>query len=71
MPRSFGKRKQLYLAVVIFQVCAIERPLPIKNVCLFSDGWGALKNIMRRLPALLPELLEMCVCGGGHDVVES
>jgi hypothetical protein len=38
--------------------------LPIRNVCLFNDGKGALKNITRRLPELLPELLVVCVYGG-------
>lgn len=69
MPRSFGEKRQLYLGIVILRVYSTEGCLPIRNVCLFNDGKGAFKNIMRRLPEQLPELPEMCVCvhtvGGG------
>ena len=61
VPRSFGKWRQLYLGIVMLQVCSTEGCLPIRNVCLFKDGKGAFKNIMRRLPVQLPELPEICV----------
>lgn len=46
----------------MLRVCSTEGCLPIRNVCLFNDGKGAFKNIMRRLPEQLPELPEECVC---------
>lgn len=52
----------------MLQVYSTEGCLPISNVCLFNDGKGALKNIMRRLPELLPELPEICVCCSGGGV---
>lgn len=45
----------------MLRVCSTEGCLPIRNVCLFNDGKGALKSIMRRLPEQLPELPEICV----------
>lgn len=46
----------------MLRVGSTEGCLPIRNVCLFNDGKGAFKNIMRRLSEQLPELPEMCVC---------
>lgn len=46
----------------MLRVCSTEGCLPIRNVCLFNDGKGAFKNIMRRLSEQLLELPEMCVC---------
>lgn len=61
VPMSFGKERQLYLGIVILRACSTEGCLPIRNVCLFNDGKGAFKSIMRRLPEQLPELPEICV----------
>lgn len=48
-------------------VCSAEGCLPIRNVCLFNDGKGAFKNIMRRFPEQLPELPEIWVYVVGEE----